>query len=73
MTIKHWLQTIKDPIVRKHAIHNIYINNSIKFGLIAKHYTENVLDIESAIRYGFFWSSTKEGYDYWHNIAGYVY
>jgi hypothetical protein len=68
-TIKDWLETITNPIVRKQATHNIYMNNSRKSWLITKRYTENALNMQSAIRYGFAWNTTIEGFDYWQNIV----
>jgi hypothetical protein len=64
MSIKDWLQTIKDPIVRKQALYNMYLNNDFFY---CYHYTNKADSLYESLQWAFMWSDSPQGYEYWDN------
>lgn len=55
-TVKDFIETIKDDKIRQAALNNLTRPNM------------QAADLNAALFYGFDWSSTPEGYEYWFTI-----
>jgi hypothetical protein len=59
-TLEAYFKSVKDPILRKKLLYNL-VNHPLE----AYPKADGITDINEAIQFGFHWSKTSEGFDYW--------
>jgi hypothetical protein len=58
MTIKQWLETIPDDLVRTKALHNLWNDRA----------NDQAYSLAHALFTGFLWYRAPEKYDYWKKV-----
>lgn len=63
--IKDWLETIEDNLIRKSAIHNMYMSGDNIY--------YKTINLPDAINFAFTWEDTEEGNYFWCKYYDYLY